>query len=504
MRLPVSVLLLLVCAAASILDYDTTWQAVISGTSCVDTELTPKAGGVGGTIRCSSIGGVRTFVFPVGKFDIDEQVVVPASTSIEGNANPNDASDKTKKPDPATQTYFIATKGISDEKTAYCGTDSNMQPGEAQKLRIGFLLNSNTRIKNINFQGKDTTRPLDNGNLCGGGVFETPGCVSPGFGDGVGTNWVTKRRGCRDHTGKPNNLITGDGKGVENVIIDSVRLNDLLLPADPSQYKGGLASQLAVYVPMTQDGSSTKNVQSTNVVSMLTRADGINYHGNVQDSLVENCHVENTGDDIFAFWGAYAANASSTVFRNNVGKNPGVTRDYMYGVCVAVYGAMDVTFTGNKCYDRAQKDWNPEQPNGACQNGKYCNSCLAYVHDGWFGAVYPRGNAINFQGNSFFYMGDPTQEIPATDRPMIRSDPKSAAHIVTAPSAPTPAPTPGPTLAPSPAPTSAPGIWSPCSSTSTACCNPDISPKQICPSGAECQACAGGNACECLQADVVV
>merc|ERR1719245_2753027 len=107
-----------------------------------------------------------------------------------------------------------------------------MRQGDAQKLRIGFLLNSNTVVKNLNYQGKDTVRPNDNGNLCGGGVFETPGCVSPGFGDGPGGSWVSKRNGCYDHTGKPNNLILGDGKGVENIVIDSVRLNDYLLPSD--------------------------------------------------------------------------------------------------------------------------------------------------------------------------------------------------------------------------------------------------------------------------------
>lgn len=401
-------------------------------------QLTPKGGGIGGKIICENGSGVRHFKFPVGMFDIDEQVVVPASTVLEGNANPNTPSDKSKKPDPSTQTYFLATRGISDLNAAYCGTDNRMQPGDAQKLRIGFLLNSNTIVKNINFQGMDTVRPYDNGNLCGGGVFETPGCVSPGFGDGVGTGWEKKTNACYDHTGKINNLITGDGKGVSNVSIHDVRLNDLLRPSDPSQYnlKEGRGSQIAVFVAMTQDGSATTNVQVTNLVSMLTRADGINLHGNVQDSLVENCHIENTGDDIYAFWGGYAANPSGCVFRGNVGKNPGVTRDYMYGVCVAVYGAKDVTITGTKCYDLGEHDWNPGQPDGACQNGKFCNSCLAYVHDGWFGAVYPDANTITLHSNEYFYMSSPNTPVPQTDRPHIRTDTNSKAHVVTGASAP--------------------------------------------------------------------
>merc|ERR1719230_1023002 len=231
-----------------------------------------------------------------------------------------------------------------------------MKHGDAQKLRIGFLLNSHTTIKSLNYQGRDTVRPDDNGNLCGGGAFETPGCVSPGFGDGVGTKWTSKRLGCYDHTGKRNELTTGDGKGVENVTIESVRLNSLLLPSDPSLYSKAKGSQVAVWVAMTKDGSATKKVMVRNLVSMLTRGDGINFHGNVQDSVVEDCHIENTGDDIYALWGAYAENSSGNVFVNNVGKNPGVVRNYFYGVCIAVYGAKDVSFSGNKCYD--VKKWN--------------------------------------------------------------------------------------------------------------------------------------------------
>jgi hypothetical protein len=292
-----------------------------------------------------------------------------------------------------------------------------MKPGDVKKLRIGFLLNSNTLVKNINYQGKDTTRPDDNGNLCGGGAFETPGCVSPGFGDGVGTKWTSKRKGCYDHTGKRNDLITGDGKGVENVTIKNVRLNSLLLPSDPALYKKAKGSQIAVWVAMTKDGSATKKVKVKNLVSMLTRGDGINFHGNVQDSIVEDCHIENTGDDIYAVWGAYAENSAGNIFKNNVGKNPGVVRSYFYGVCIAVYGAKDMTFVGNKCYD--VKKWN--------RNAKNSNSCMAYVHDNWFGAVYPEGNAIKFQKNEYLYLDGTI--IMTADRPHVRSDKRSLARI---------------------------------------------------------------------------
>eukprot|EP00928_Gymnodinium_smaydae_P015006 TRINITY_DN15502_c0_g1_i1.p1 TRINITY_DN15502_c0_g1~~TRINITY_DN15502_c0_g1_i1.p1 ORF type:complete len:479 (+),score=17.21 TRINITY_DN15502_c0_g1_i1:35-1471(+) len=425
------------CGSASQqLEYDTTWQALISGSTCSEFPLRTKDHVVIGKITCQMEDGVRHFRFPVGKFDIDAQVVIPAKTILEGNANPNDLEDRTRKPDPSTQTYFIATHGISDPHAPYCGTNWNLKAGDAQKLRIGFLLNSNTVVKNINFQGRDTIRPDDNGNLCGGGVFETPGCVSPGFGDGVGTGWTHKLQGCFDHTGKSNNLVTGDGKGVENVTIADVRLNELFLPINPStsDLVKSYGSQLAVWVAMTQDGSATKNVRVSNLVSFSTRGDGINLHGNVQDSLVEGCHIENTGDDVYAFWGAYAENPSRNIFRNNVGKNPGVTRNYGYGVCVAIYGAMDVTIAGTKCFDRGKADWNAGQvPHGdnACRNGANCNSCLAYVHDWWFGAVYPAGNKIQFQDNQYFYMDAPGTRIPPEDRPLVRSDGGSKANVIT-------------------------------------------------------------------------
>eukprot|EP00440_Ansanella_granifera_P070892 gb/GFBE01076939.1/.p1 GENE.gb/GFBE01076939.1/~~gb/GFBE01076939.1/.p1 ORF type:complete len:440 (+),score=98.21 gb/GFBE01076939.1/:1-1320(+) len=412
--------------------YDLAWKELITGTGCApETAMTPADGGVGGVITCEQTSeGQRHFKFPPGYFDIDEQVVVPAGTIIEGNADPNDPADKTRKPDPSTQTYFVATTGVSDPEAAYCGTGNNLRQGDAQKLRIGFLLNSNTVVKHINFQGKDTTRPYDNGSLCGGAVFETPGCVSPGFADGRGTGWEGKRNGCYDRTGESNTLITGDGKGVENVLIESVRLNDLELPSSPDQLGGAKGSQIAVWVAQTQDGSATKNVKVKNLVSMLTRGDGINFHGNVQDSSVEDCHIENTGDDIYAIWGGYAENPSGIVFRNNVGKNPGVTRYYGYGVCVAVYGAKEATITGTTCYDL--KDWNPGQVpsgNSKCLHGAFCNSCLAYVHDGWFGAVYPDGNSIKIHDNEYLYMGEPAT--PITDRPQIRTDSNSNANVVT-------------------------------------------------------------------------
>jgi hypothetical protein len=175
---------------------------------------------------------------------------------------------------------------------------------------------------------------------------------------------------------------------------------------------------------MTSDGNKyqTRNVRITNLVSMLTRGDGINFHGEVYDSVVEDCHIANTGDDIYAMWGAYA-NPTGNVFKNSIGKNPGVTRNYKYGVCVAVYGAKGVTFTGITCYDTDES------------HGENSNSALAYVHGNWFGAVYPRDNIITIEDNKYLYMASSK---PIVDRPMLKNNAGSA-NVITGP---TPAPTP--------------------------------------------------------------
>jgi hypothetical protein len=172
---------------------------------------------------------------------------------------------------------------------------------------------------------------------------------------------------------------------------------------------------------MTQDGSATTNVRVTNLVSMLTRADGINLHGNVQNSVVEDCYIANTGDDAYAFWGAYVPNDAGVVFKNNVAVNTGVTRKYFYGVCAAVYGARNVTFTGLKSYDLSKKARN---------RNPRSNGCMVFVHDGWFGAVYPPGNSITVQDSEYLYMDAPNGQIPESDRPAVRIESWGGAHVV--------------------------------------------------------------------------
>merc|ERR1712083_720420 len=68
---------------------------------------------------------------------------------------------------------------------------------------------------------------------------------------------------------------------------------------------------------------------------------------------------------------------------------------------------------------------------------------------------------------------------------------KGVNGVSPSPSPPSPTPAPAPTAAPS-------GSWSPCSA--GACCNPHTDVPQYCPSGARCQDCGGGSACQCPSA----
>merc|ERR1719422_877534 len=59
--------------------------------------------------------------------------------------------------------------------------------------------------------------------------------------------------------------------------------------------------------------------------------------------------------------------------------------------------------------------------------------------------------------------------------------------------------TPGPAPGPKPIPTPAPAPGRPCGPGDAVCCNPNTTPKQVCPGGVACPTC-GGNACACPRA----
>ena len=57
-------------------------------------------------------------------------------------------------------------------------------------------------------------------------------------------------------------------------------------------------------MPQTRNAEGTTDLRITNLVSSATQADGINLHGRVARAVVEHTYIQNTGDDVYALWGA--------------------------------------------------------------------------------------------------------------------------------------------------------------------------------------------------------
>lgn len=83
-------------------------------------------------------------------------------------------------------------------------------------------------------------------------------------------------------------------------------------------------------------------------------ADGVNFYGGATNSVVENCHFRNTGDDSIAAWShgadgqnGHPPNANNT-FRHNT-----IQSTWMAN-CFGIYGGNDTTVEDNVCADDVQ------------------------------------------------------------------------------------------------------------------------------------------------------
>lgn len=374
-----------------------TWSEPIKGGVCSDSitpmniNLTARSGSSESILTCALSNGVKQYRFPSGIFEIDEQLLIPEMVAITGAQNPNDMSTPSKTPDWKEQTLFLATRGAIDYNMNYC------HASDMVTTRVGFVLSSHVTVRNLAYQGIDTIRPEDNGGLCGGGAFETKGCAENNCG-----------------TSKVNNGGS-DGFGSIGVTIENVRINDYHYADD--KYKLGAkrdeccsdgteqclyckpngirSTQVGIWAPDVRNSEGTHQLFVSNVVSRSQQADGINLHGNIHDSLVQNTHFENTGDDIFVLWGADASPTNVT-FKDSTAVNPGITRPGWYGNCVATYGLKSVVFDNIRC--KAPTLANPILAPGDHQ--LRCDTSM-FVFFTSFGANYPEGNSIELKDWTF-------------------------------------------------------------------------------------------------------
>eukprot|EP00932_Pfiesteria_piscicida_P007262 SRR837773.17279.p2 GENE.SRR837773.17279~~SRR837773.17279.p2 ORF type:complete len:396 (+),score=135.21 SRR837773.17279:152-1189(+) len=269
------------------------------------------------------------------------------------------------------------------------------------KTRVGFVLSSYVTVTNVSYQGIDTIRPLDNGALCGGGAFETKGCAE------------------NDCAVSDVNNGGSDGMGSVYVTIENVRLNDYYHDQDkawvgnsiPGNYdcktedwtqeccfckpNNVRATQVGVWVPQSRNPEGSHHITVRNLVVSALQADGINLHGKVDDSFVENTYIQNTGDDVYAIWGA-KLNPTNITFKDCVAVNPGILRPNWYGNCVATYGLQSATFERLVC--RAP---TLEHPIPSPHDGGTTIDTSMFVFYNSFGASYPAKNSITIKGWTF-------------------------------------------------------------------------------------------------------
>lgn len=360
----------------------------------LEIPIMPSTGSAKGVIVCTLKDGVKSYKFPPGIFEIDEQLLILERTSITGAMNPNNMANPKESPDWKKQTLFLATRGVTDYNMNYCHARNIVS------TRVGFVLSSHVMVSNISYQGVDTIRPNDNGALCGGGVFETKGCAE------------------NDCSSNENNGGS-DGIGSSHVIIENVRLNDFYYEQDrvmvgasiPGNYNCTTghfseeccfckpnairSSQVGVWVPQTRNVEGTHHISVSNVISSSTQADGINLHGHVHDVSVQNTYFQNTGDDVYAVW-AGSLVLENVEFKNCIAVNPGILRPKWYGNCVATYGLKNVVFENVSCWAPTLKDPIRQPGSSAVQI-----DTSMFVFYTSFGGSYPAGNNVTIKDWAF-------------------------------------------------------------------------------------------------------
>lgn len=334
-------------------------------------------------VTCTENGAWMTFKFAPGQFSLSRQILLQPFTRIEGHANPNDATDPRKKPEKENagqnQTYFVASLDSSVE--GYQGGSCEADYNTVKYLRPGFLMNSNTQVVNINFQGIMAPNSFES-LLCGGGAFETPGCITHYSSDSAG-----KDQGflCQSgYDGKYRNDVTGNGEHAENVLVANVRLNDMVTTT--RQARASEASMLVFWSGMAQDRKPHKNIRFKNVYSLTSGKDGFNIHGAVDGFTGEDLYVEYPSDDAYAIWGTGGCRtgiepATNVRLTRAVAWYP---ENYgSYGSCVATYGAGNVTIEQFKgCAHDNHGSYAPFMGDSLVNMGSGCGCCQDYSRGG--------------------------------------------------------------------------------------------------------------------------
>ena len=355
-------------------------------------------------ITCARAGsGQLQFHFPPGGvFPVTEQFTLPPRTAIIGAANPTPAAPQaTQQTDVGGMTWFVVPRSA-----ALCGTDPMCKDatgtarglcvGDPHTHRQGFLMGTNTTLKDISFQGADLGRAASAGTLCGPGAIELPGCVS---GDG-----------CAAWGG---GATSGEGGVVSGVRVENVRLSDAVQRADVAMMAGDCATgealdadgghvhahQVSVWVAKLPASEQRKHtdVVVTNLVSMNSRADGFNVHGAVDGFVLRDSHIENSGDDCIGIWSTGIANMAIT---NVTAKNCAVSagKQSNWGSCMGTYAFGSLAVEGLRCYD-------PFTSTAGCNDRTHFSAI--HINKAFAVDCMPLGATLSLSGVEYFASAAP-------------------------------------------------------------------------------------------------
>jgi hypothetical protein len=102
-------------------------------------------------------------------------------------------------------------------------------------------------------------------------------------------------------------------------------------------------------LPASEAGAHSA-VLVDNLVSMNSRADGLNVHGAVHGFTLRDSHIENSGDDCIGVWGTGIENMT---VQNVTAANCAVTAGGQsnWGSCLGTYAFRSLRVDGLRCLD---------------------------------------------------------------------------------------------------------------------------------------------------------
>eukprot|EP00441_Pelagodinium_beii_P019748 CAMPEP_0197653802 /NCGR_PEP_ID=MMETSP1338-20131121/37182_1 /TAXON_ID=43686 ORGANISM="Pelagodinium beii, Strain RCC1491" /NCGR_SAMPLE_ID=MMETSP1338 /ASSEMBLY_ACC=CAM_ASM_000754 /LENGTH=469 /DNA_ID=CAMNT_0043229047 /DNA_START=78 /DNA_END=1484 /DNA_ORIENTATION=- len=289
---------------------------------------------------------------------IDRQYLLPCGVRIKGaGSGPGGTLIKAIRCEQPLADYGIGTEGV--------------------KYRIGFVLNHNTSISDLSFEGDDSTRYFKDGangkdysaegygniegegagletetlngtgwckaggngftDLQGGAGFETPGCSDP---------YACALTPCIN--GKFTTPACYMWDAVESIAVKNVLLENIVTT---NTNVGFFGAPLNEHLGFDLANHRPSNITVNNFRTPFSYADGMNIHGNFDGVTIDGYIVGEAGDDCIALW-SHKSLLGEVSIQNSYAGSCG------YMGCFAVYGGSGpLNYTNITCAAGTHPDW---------------------------------------------------------------------------------------------------------------------------------------------------